>query len=351
MSSNPKVTVLMPCYNAAVYLGEAVDSILNQTYRNLEILLIDDGSKDGTKERILEYAKIDSRVVPVFNEGNLGLIRTLNKGVALANGEYIARMDADDISSLNRIERIVAEFALCPELDLISASCYRISSTGKLLRRNYPKATLSKALQFVSFFSTPVIHPCIIAKTKVFSENLFDENYLHSEDYELFSRLLSNGFNFMNLSDSLYYLRVNPNSVSHKFETIQVATHTKISARNIENYFNLKCDPFLLKVMINRMNFTVSPAMVRMAIKSIQDLRIKFIEKENPSEAVIVEINEFLNEQFVDIYFQSFKRTNWYNKPQLLVMMIFQYHLFVSKRGWQYFKTKLPFLSTSKESI
>lgn len=344
MSSNPKVTVLMPCYNAEMYLNEAVDSILNQTYGNLEILLIDDGSSDRTKDMIQNYAKKDSRVVPVFNEKNLGLIRTLNKGVMMATGEYIARMDADDISSLNRIERIVEEFSLRPECDVISAGYYRISASGKVMARIYPKATISNALKFVSLFCTPVIHPCIIAKTKVFSDNLFDMNYLHSEDYEIFSRLLFSGYKFLNLTEPLYYLRMNTQSVSFKYERIQISTHTKISVRNIENFLNIKYDFFLHKVMINRINFDVNPALLRKTFRSFKDLRIKYFELEQPASDVIAEIDGFLNEQYIDIYFQSFKYSYWYNKPFILLMILANIDIFISKRGWQYFRSKLTFL-------
>lgn len=337
----------MPCYNAEKYLAEAVDSILNQTFTNLEVLLIDDGSKDRTKEMIMKYAEIDSRVIPVMNERNLGLIRTLNKGVKMATGEFIARMDADDISSLNRIEVIVKEFLANPDLDVIAASYYRISVDGKNLGKNYPKATQSKPLQFVSLFCTPVIHPCIIAKTKVLADNLFDENYLHSEDYEIFSRLLLSGYKFLNLLEPLYFLRLNPESVSFKFERIQISTHTKISARNIENYFGLKFDFFLHKVMINRISFNVSPSLLIKAIQTLNELKNKFILREKLQEDAIFEIDEFLNEQYIDIYLQSLKSANWFNKPIIVFMILLNLNIFTSKRGWQYFRTKLTFLPVS----
>ncbi|MBL0343233.1 MAG: glycosyltransferase family 2 protein [Bacteroidetes bacterium] len=344
MRNEPKVSVLMPCYNAEAYLKEAIDSIILQTYRNLEILLLDDGSTDSTKEMILEYASRDLRIVPIFNESNMGLIRTLNKGVKLATGEFIARMDADDISSLDRIEKIISAFQLNTEIDVISASFYYISPEGKVLRRNFPKATITKALHFVSFFCTPVLHPCVVVKAKLFSENLFDEQYLHSEDYEIFSRLLAMGYKFMNLNEPLYYLRMNRQSVSYKFEKIQISTHTKISARNIEDYFGIKYDFFLHKVMINRISFSVSGKLLKLAIRSLRDLKNKFIVVENPSPEEISQINDFLTEQYIDIYLQSLKAGNWFMKPFLLVYMLFDCKFFLNKRGLQYIRSKMWFL-------
>lgn len=349
MSREPRVTVLMPCYNAELYLVEAIESIINQTYRNLEILLIDDGSKDATRDMIENYAIKDSRIIPVYNERNLGLIRTLNKGVKLASGEFIARMDADDISVLNRIEKMIEVFLEHPEIDVMSASYFHISPLGKVLRRNFPKATTSKALQFVSFFCTPVIHPCVIAKTSVLKANAFDEEYIHSEDYEIFSRLLMNGYNFLNLMEPLYYLRMNTLSVSYKFERIQISTHTRISQRNIENYFGAKFDFFLHKVMINRISFSVSFSMLNEAIKTLQNLKMQFLEREKPEATEINQIEEFLTEQFIDIYFQSLKSADWYYKPIIVLTILINIKTFLSRRGRQYMRSKLSFLPVQED--
>lgn len=103
---SPKVSVMMPVYNAALYLREAIDSILSQTFTDFEFLIINDGSTDASGEIINGYA--DSRILYIENKENLGLVETLNRGIALARGEYIARMDADDISLPERFARQVA---------------------------------------------------------------------------------------------------------------------------------------------------------------------------------------------------------------------------------------------------
>lgn len=351
MTEGKKVTVLMPCYNAAAYFHEAVDSVLNQSYSNLEILLIDDGSKDNTAELITKYSQIDSRIVPVFNEKNMGLIKTLNKGVQLATGDFIARMDADDISHPDRIKLLLKEFDLDPKLDVISAGFYYISYDGIVKRQAHPKALQSKSLQFVSFFCTPVNHPCVVGKASVFKANPFDDQYIHSEDYEIFSRLLADGYRFKNYELPLYFLRMNPESVSYKFEKIQISTHTKISVRNIENYFNKRFDFFLHKVMINRISFNVSYKLLNEALETLDMLRNEFLKNEKPDTSVVAEIDEFLIEQKIDILLQSFKSARFKHKGVILWNIFAHLPLFIHKRGSRYFLSKLPFMNRNLPEI
>ena len=100
----PKISVVMPAYNAEKYIGEAIESILNQTFKDFEFIIINDGSVDHTKEIIREYN--DPRIVLLENDKNRGIVLSLNKGLDAATGKYIARMDADDIALKNRFESI-----------------------------------------------------------------------------------------------------------------------------------------------------------------------------------------------------------------------------------------------------
>ncbi|MDQ3051273.1 MAG: glycosyltransferase [Bacteroidota bacterium] len=349
MNQQHKISVLVPCYNAGKYIREAVDSILNQTYKNLEILLIDDGSTDETRSIINEYSRKDSRVVPVYNETNLGLIKTLNKGVELATGEYIARMDSDDISALNRMEVLYDYFLLHPQTDVVSAAYYYLDTQSKVIRKAYPKATLSTALRFVSFFCTPVNHPCVMGKTEVFKENKYDEIFIHSEDYELFSRLLYKGYKFVNLPEPLYYLRINPESVSHRFEQIQISTHMRISVFNIEKYYGKNFDYFLHKVMVNRISFDVPFDLMKNAINTLDQLRDEFVANENSGTDVMTEINDFLIEQKIDIYLQTLKCSKWFRKPIVIQYILSNINVFLSKRGRQYFRLKFNYLSSAEK--
>ena len=103
MTSNPIISVIMPVYNCEKYLKESIDSVLSQTFRDFELIIINDGSDDGSKDIILSYK--DERIVYIENEKNLKIIETLNKGIAAARGKYLARMDSDDRCLSHRLER------------------------------------------------------------------------------------------------------------------------------------------------------------------------------------------------------------------------------------------------------
>ncbi|MFN5324372.1 MAG: glycosyltransferase family 2 protein [Bacteroidota bacterium] len=338
--ATPLVTVLMPCYNASRFLADAFDSILNQSYTNLEILAIDDGSTDGTANIISHYASLDSRIKPHFNEMNMGLIKTLNKGCQLANGKYIARMDSDDISMPNRVELLVQELERDLEVDLVSAGCFTLSESGHRLERVFPKACTSKALKFVSFFCTPVLHPCVVFRTSLVRDEPFDEEYLHSEDYEIFSRLLLKGKRFRNLEEPLYLLRNNSQSVSHRYESIQISTHNRISFRNINEYFLKQYDYFVQRVMTNRINFNVPPALIKQSMRNLDGLRSIFIEKEKLSPTEIADLDGFLVEQYIDIHLQSLKNSFGLLRLYHVWSCLSDIHLFVSKRGIRYLRSK-----------
>lgn len=335
------VSIVMPCYNVEKYFVEAIESILNQTYSHLEIILLNDGSTDRTFDLMNEYSLKDNRIKIIDNGRNIGLIKTLNKGVASSTGEYIARMDADDISEINRIEESLKILIRYPEIAVVSASTFIINMKGKLIQRTVPKAIHYCPLKFVSFFSTPVVHPCVMARSAVLKEHQYHEDYIHSEDYELFTRLIFLGYKIYNSPEPLYYLRVNKASVSNKFETIQINTHTRISKENIEKYFNITYEYFLHKVIINRVKFDVNVSLVKNAIEQLQYLKNVFLQKENCSEEDCKEIEYFLIEQRIDILFQSFKCSGIINRINLLFLMLANIRVFYTKRGYAYILSKI----------
>ena len=128
------ISVILPAYNAEKFLREAIDSILGQTYKNFELIVLNDGSTDRTEDIILAYD--DPRIRYVKNEKNLKLIKTLNKGIDLAKGEYIARMDADDISLPRRFEIEVNYLQEHSDIDVVSCFPYNMSMNGVVLGKS-----------------------------------------------------------------------------------------------------------------------------------------------------------------------------------------------------------------------
>ncbi len=182
----PKVSVIMPVFNAADYLSEAIKSILEQTYTDWELIIINDGSTDDSEAIIRSYT--DERIRYFENEHNMGLIATLNKGIGLCGGEFIARMDADDISMPERF-RIQMKFlekhkdyAICGGNALIINEKGEV--TGKIV--NFES---NEYLRINLLFSVPFIHPSMMIKANILKDNLFDKDYKHAEDYELWCRI------------------------------------------------------------------------------------------------------------------------------------------------------------------
>lgn len=335
----PLVSVIFPCYNAEKYIHSAIASILRQSYTHLEIIMIDDGSEDSTLQIIQEYISRDKRIRLLRNETNLGLIQTLNKGITSATGEYIARMDADDECSYDRIEKIIYEFQRRPSVSVISAGYYMMNLNGRIFQRCRPKAYHTQALKFVSLFSTPAVHACAVFKAEAIKNNLYDEDYLHSEDYEIFSRLLYLNYEVYNIDEPLYKIRVNPDSVSYKYEQTQIKTHTLISSSNIKKYFGIILVPQVHKITVNRITFEVTVGQIKEAFREIAALKEMFLKNNICSTYEKKEINDFLLEQRMDILFQSYKHAK--SKQAVLFLIFVNISIFFHKRSFNYFLSKI----------
>jgi glycosyltransferase involved in cell wall biosynthesis len=187
--SSPLVSVLMPVYNGEKYLREAIDSILNQTFTDFEFLIINDGSTDDTENIILSYS--DARIRYIKNEENLKLIATLNKGLDLAQGKYIARMDADDISICNRLEVQFNFMESNPEIGLLGTNILDFQNDIDN-RRKISYKTKHDEIKFKLFFDTHFPHPSAFIRKNILNEKKlrFNPDSLHAEDYELWNKLV-----------------------------------------------------------------------------------------------------------------------------------------------------------------
>lgn len=213
LPKEPLISVLMAVHNGMPYLPFAVKSVLGQQYKNIELLIVDDGSNDGTANYL---NSIKNRAVKVFtNSTNLGLASSLNIALKHANGEYIARMDCDDISTPNRFELQAAFLKAHQDIDIIGSWATLIDSRGvKIGMKKMPlgDSQIKKSLDWFS----PIIHPTLMAKKKVF-ETLggYDKKYDFAEDYELLLRAKRIA-NFSNLPKSLLLWRMQENRRSYK---------------------------------------------------------------------------------------------------------------------------------------
>jgi glycosyltransferase involved in cell wall biosynthesis len=220
---NPKVSVIMAAYNADKYIKEAVDSILKQTYTDFEFIIFDDQSTDNTYGILKEYRKKDKRIILKRNRknnGSEGFMHTLNKAVELAKGEYIARMDADDISHLDRFEKQVEHLDNNPDIHLLSTAAENISENGKHLSYFKPKLN-EKNFESELLKANCIYHPSIMFR----KEPIFDYRLLYVEDYDLYLQMLKSGLKFGHIEDVLLKYRVLNKSLSHK-NTLRTLMHT-----------------------------------------------------------------------------------------------------------------------------
>jgi len=216
------ISVILPVFNAELYLKESIDSILNQTYQNFELIIINDKSTDSSKDIILNYS--DKRINYYENLKNEGLVFTLNRGLKIAKGIFITRMDADDVSLPFRFKKQVDFLKSNQDIDLIGSFYYTIDKNGKVLNRvKYPLN--HDDIKFGLIFNSVLCHPSIMFRRKLIDLNYFfyENEYFPAEDYYLWTCLV-NKIKIGNINDFLLLYRIHD---------LQISTH-KIQDQNIK---------------------------------------------------------------------------------------------------------------------
>lgn len=227
--NRPLVSVLLPCYNAEKHLQEALMSILNQTYTNLEVIAINDCSSDQTENILSDIAKKDPRIKVYNNEENLKLIRTLNKGIELCNGEYIARMDADDIALPQRIEKEVNFLEEHKDHDIVSSLFLAFQSESPKKTTLHHNPLTDAELRAYMLFKSGICHPAAMIRRRVFTELdlKFELDYLHVEDYAFWSKAIYKT-KIANIGEPLLLYRVHSHQVSSLNEHLQIENKKKV---------------------------------------------------------------------------------------------------------------------------
>lgn len=207
--NNPLVSVVMATFNEPKkFIEESISSILNQTYSNLELLIADDSTKQETISTIDEYAAKDSRVIIIRKAERMGFVKSLNEAMRQAKGEYIARMDGDDISISERF-KIQLDFAKKnPDVDVFGGDMDIIDENGKVQsERHYPTTPSAIKRKFV--FRSPFAHPTIMFRRSIIDSGfLYNPEYKRAEDVDFLFRLYGNGFKFGNTGEKLLRYRV-----------------------------------------------------------------------------------------------------------------------------------------------
>ena len=207
------VSVIMSSYNSINTIEEAIESIINQTYKNLELLIMDDCSEDGSFEKI-DYYKNKYKNIKVFrNKKNLGLTKSLNLLIKNSSGEYIARQDADDLSFKKRIEEQVKEMNKY-DLDF-STTRALVKNTRKII----PGISYFLPSKIISKFKNPFIHGTLMVKTSsIIKVGSYNENFYYAQDYKLIADMLDKNYKYRKINKPLYLLNMENNISSNKKE-------------------------------------------------------------------------------------------------------------------------------------
>ena len=215
---NPKVNVLMSVYNGEKYLREAIDSILGQTFKDFEFLIINDGSTDKTGEILKSYN--DPRIKIINNEKNIGLTKSLNKGLRLARGEYIARQDADDISMPERLKKEVEFLEQNINVGLVGTDYLFINEKGKVV--HFIKCLNgSRELKTKLLGGNQFGHGSVMFRRECAEKiGIYRKEFKYAQDFD-FALRISEVSDLANITEFLYKWRININSVSVKKKSLQ----------------------------------------------------------------------------------------------------------------------------------
>ena len=230
-----KVTILLPAYNAALYLRDSLDSIMRQAFKDFDVLLIDDGSMDDTPKIAIEYSNIDRRIKYYKNEKNIGLIKTLNKGLSLAKGEYIVRMDADDIMFDDRLYKQVKYMDSNPECFVCGGQMEYIGGlTGMapILPQKY------EDLLYLSLINCPLYHPTTIIRNSAIKQFglKYNDSYKHAEDYKFWSDIIfSHPNSIANIKDVVLFYRISNNQITAKYSDEQDLISKIVRRENVQH--------------------------------------------------------------------------------------------------------------------
>lgn len=211
---NPLVSILLPAYNCEKYIRKTIDSLLNQTYTNFELLLINDGSTDGTSAIIDGYT--DIRIQHIHNNGNKGLIYTLNRGLELAKGKYIARIDADDVCLPTRLEKQVDWLEKNSTTAIVATQIIFINELDEPTG-NWPldmQCITATKIKKAMLWQSCIAHPSVLMRSEIIKQYHYSTKQKHSEDYDLWLQVLSDGNVIEKVPEQLLKYRVHTASVT-----------------------------------------------------------------------------------------------------------------------------------------
>jgi len=270
------ISVIMPAYNAEKYIKEAIESILNQTFKDFEFIIVDDASTDNTRKIIGTYAKKDGRIKVLYNEKNLGIVHSYNKAIKIAKGKYIAILENDDIAAPTRLEKQFVFMEANPKVGVCGTNIVLINEKGKEIGRRI-RPELDKECRRAFFLYCPIFHTTAMIRKECFEKlGYYDDKFIYAQDLEIFMRF-SIGYKLHNLQEFLGYYRLHAANASFKrwARAIKSAQMARLTAVREYHYsFPLLGYPAILFTCF----FHIMPS--KLAYKVTGLLRKIFLKKE-----------------------------------------------------------------------
>lgn len=263
----PKVSIVMSVYNGEEFLEDSILSVLNQTYKNFEFIVVNDCSSDGSLKILEEFKNKDPRIKIINNEKNIGLTRSLNKGILTSEGEYISRLDAGDISLPERLEKQIHFLDNNKDIGLIGTWTYIINTEGKTIGEiKYPiedKKIKKDLIKYNTF-----VHSSIMFRKNLASMvNFYDENYKYTQDYNFYIRLFPYT-QFANIPIFLIKYRQIPNSITFSKNKRQIYLTNKTRKLAIKLHYYSK---FNYIYVIKNYLLLLIPTKVKFFIKNLYE--------------------------------------------------------------------------------
>jgi glycosyltransferase involved in cell wall biosynthesis len=244
----PKISVIMAAYNSEKFIKSSIESILNQTLQDFELIVINDFSKDKTEKIVKNIQKVDSRIVLINNKKNSGPAISRNNGLKKARGKYIAILDSDDLSMSKRLEIEYNYLEKNKDIFLVGSSAIFIDENNNIISK-YPKYNHPEILMWRMPKSCSIIHSSVMYRNERF---FYDENFPCAQDYKFYLDLIKNGKKITNLPYYLIKYRISPNSISNLKKQNQIKLRNKLKkdyaylSNRVSNYKKLLFYVFLV---------------------------------------------------------------------------------------------------------
>lgn len=295
------LSVIMPVYNVkSEYLIESINSILNQTYIFFEFIIICDDPTKEIKKLLDHYQKIDKRIKIIY-QNRQGLVSSLNLGCKIAKGNYIARMDADDVSHPDRFDKQIKFFKKNPNVDLCGTWANIIDNDGKIVSSFKPPFSPNLVKWDLHFYCA-IAHPTVLIKKNFFEKNgFYEKSNLHCEDYYLWVKAMNNS-KMSNIPIILLDLRKHEHNISQKFISDQINCSQKISLKAISTTINMPVSLENVKIILNP-SIGISSKITISTIKVLKNLRSCYLCQNSLSEIE----KSYIDEMFCN-YFEKMEK-------------------------------------------